>query len=64
MHDVKSGTFDDLLSVQAERREDIQFGTVSDILTVSSSVQYECEQHVEESSEKVGVSIAEVLSND
>ena len=64
MHDVKSGTFGDLLSLQAGRREDIQFGTVSDILTVSSSVQYECEQYVEELSENVGVSIEEVLSND
>ena len=43
--------------------EDLQFGTVSDILTVSSSWQSEHEaEHIEAS--KVGVSVKEVRCND
>ena len=38
MQEIKSDTFGDLLS---ERREDFHFGTVSEILTVSSSVPCE-----------------------
>ena len=57
--------------MQSERCEGIQFGTVSDILTVSSSWQSEHEhveaEHVEVEqveAEKVGVSIKEVSYND
>lgn len=50
--------------MQSERREDIQFGTVSEILTVSSSVQVESATHGETASLKVGVSLDEVPSND
>ena len=50
--------------MQSERREDIQFGTVSEILTVSSSVQVESVTHGEAASLKVGVSIDEVPCND
>ena len=49
--------------MQSERCEDIQFGTVSDILTVSSSWQSEYEaEHIE--AKKVGVSVKEVHCND
>ena len=50
--------------MQSERREDIQFGTVSEILTVSSSVQVESVTHGEAASLKVGVSLDEVPCND
>ena len=47
--------------MQSERGEDIQFGTVSEILTVSSSVQIESATHGEAASSKVGVSLDEIL---
>ena len=50
--------------MQSERSEDIQFGTVSEILTVSSSVQFESATHGEAASLKVGVSLDEVPCND
>ena len=50
--------------MQSERWEDIQFGTVSDVLTVSSSVQSECAPHVEVTSEKVGEFTEKVPCND
>ena len=50
--------------MQSESREDIQFGTVSEILTVSSSVQVESATHDEAASLKVGVSLDEVSCND
>ena len=64
MQDIKSGTFGKM--AQAERWEGLQFGTVSDILTVSSSWQSDNE-HIEAEqveAEKVGVSIKRVLCND
>ena len=64
MEEIKSCPYDDLHSVQSESREDIQFGTVSEILTVSSSVQVESATHGETASLKVGVSLDEVPCND
>ena len=61
MEEIKSDTFGDLLSGQSERQEDFQFGTVSEILTVSSSWQSDNE-HVE--AEKVGVLTKKVACND
>ena len=50
--------------MQSERREDIQFGTVSEILTVSGSVQFESATHGEAASLKRGVSLDEDPCND
>ena len=63
MHDVKSCTSRDLLSEQFERKEDFQFGTVSDILTVSSSMLCENAPHVEVTSENEGVTMEKVPCN-
>ena len=61
MEEIKSGS---LLSVQSEQREDIQFGTVGEILTVSSSVQSDSPPHGEVTSVKVGASNEEVSCED
>ena len=45
MQDTNTGTFGDLLS---EGREDIEFGTVSEILKVSSSIQSESATYAED----------------
>ena len=50
--------------MQSERSEDIQFGTVSEILTVSSTVQFESATRGEAPSLKVGVSLDEAPCND
>ena len=50
--------------MQSEKREDIQFGTVNEILTVSSSLQSEIARHCEAASIKVGVSFEEISCDD
>ena len=60
MQDIKSDTFGDLFS---KRREDIEFGTVSEVLTVSSSVPCESELDDEAAYAKLGVALKEVPSN-
>ena len=54
MQDTNTGTKGDLLS---EGREDIEFGTVSEILKVSSSIQAESATHAEAASVKIEASI-------
>ena len=60
MQDIKSDTFGDLLS---KRREDFEFGTVSEILTVSSSAPCESELDDEAAYAKLGAAPKEVPSN-
>ena len=54
MQDTNTGTLGDLLS---EEREDIEFGTVSEILKVSSSIQSESATYAEAVSLKIESSI-------
>ena len=54
MQDTNTGTLGDLLS---DGREDIEFGTVSEILKVSSSIQSESATYAEAASVKIESSI-------
>ena len=54
MEDANTGAFGDVLS---EGREDIEFGTVSEILKVSSSLQSESASYAEAASVKIEASI-------
>ena len=60
MQDTNTGAFGDPLS---EGREDIEFGTVSEILKVSSSIQSESATYAEAASEKFEASFDETSCN-